>query len=554
MPGIQASVKNAIIGLIKELIGGLAGIINALFQIAKDYLTSTPYPDNLYSFNPPTKGLWPQLYGELYDGLVIVLLPSLFALALGLAMFFNIFSEKQKRVSIKRAIFAYPLALSWWWFGGWFLKFTNDLANYIAADAAVAGTLGTDLGTNLGAVALSILIYIFGATIILVIIGIYLLRQIAIYAYMAAMPVLLMFWVVPIQPVSGWAKSMMSKFVPLVLMTLPTAFLLRVGTMFLTGRGGSAAATASSGDLTTQIVSTIFGLATIAGAGLVPKYVFSFSSQVSRAVRKGTPVARRAAGGAYAGADTALAGNPRERQSARPASGSRRGSSSTAETSDEHRHEPDLDFSSQRQRRSRRRRRRERAEKAGKKMGSKAVNAPARVSQSAIRNYRGDSFTPVGMAGDAGKATVSKLDSYRQRINDRMALRSEEIQEKFTPGGDGPPSRGQSELGDYEGSQTDTGSGETEETGGSESDDEWMSDLSTDDGGWVDDWGGDGDTSSSSVDERAGDSRSDTREMDSTDVEESSEEWSRSDADTASFSTNTRIDDYSSPDEESGND
>ncbi|CQH63949.1 uncharacterized protein HHUB_4235 (plasmid) [Halobacterium hubeiense] len=545
MPGIKAAVKNAIIGLIKDLVGGLAGIIDFLFQIAKNYLTSTPYPDNLSSFNPPTKGLWPKLYHNLYDELVIVLLPSLFALALGLAMFFNIFSEKQKRVSIRRAVFAYPLALSWWWFGGWFLKFINDLAGLIVADAAVKGSLGTNLGSSLGAVAVSVLIYIFGATIILVIIGIYLLRQLAIYAYMAAMPILLMFWIVPIQPVQGWAKSMMGKFVPLVLMTLPTAFLLRIGSLFLTGGQNPAAAATSSGDLSTDLVSTIFGLATIAGAGLVPKYVFSFSSQVSRAVRKGTPVARRAAGGAYAGADTALAGNPRERQSARPARGSRRGSSSTAETSDEHRHEPDLDFSSQRQRRSRRRRRRERAEKAGEKMGSKAVNAPARVSQSAIRNYRGDSFTPVGMAGDAGKATASKVDSYRQRINERMAIRSEEVREKFTPGGDGPPSRGQSSLDDYAGSQTDAETDtETDvdtdaDAGLGEESSESVSSGETASGSR-------GEDSDLSTDERAMDNQPDDARMDSSDLTESAEEWSRSNADTAEF--NTRTEDHSSPD------
>ena len=42
--------------------------------------------------------------------------------------------------------------------------------------------------------------------------------------------------------------------------------------------------------------------------------------------------------------------------------------------------------------------------------------------------------------------------------------------------------------------------------------------------------------------------------MDSTDVGESSEEWSRSDANTAEFSTNARIDDYSSPDADENSD
>ncbi|WP_353635501.1 hypothetical protein ABSL23_15760 (plasmid) [Halobacterium sp. NMX12-1] len=488
MPGIQATVKNAIIGLIKDLVGGLAGIIDFLFQIAKNYLTSTPYPDNLYSFNPPTKGLWPKLYHNLYDELVIVLLPTLFGLALGLAMFFNIFSEKQKRVSIRRAVFAYPLALSWWWFGGWFLKFTNDLAGLIVADAAVKGSLGTNLGSSLGAIAVSVLIYIFGATIILVIIGIYLLRQLAIYAYMAAMPILLMFWIVPIQPVSGWAKSMMGKFVPLVLMTLPTAFLLRVGSLFL-GEGAAAAAT-SSGGLSTQLVSTILGLATIAGAGLVPKYVFSFSSQVSNAVGSGTRVGRGMYRGARASGASSAAGGERSRAASGTAgrAGGRR-SGSSSETSDEHKHDPKTDFSSQRRMRSQRRRRRERAKKAGagarkaaggskrlakgtvkgaakggiygwrgtKGAAKKTKSGAIRAADTVARNRHAEGSTARGIAGDAKDATVSGAHSaaegmhrYRMRAQENMALRSEQLRERYWSNDDDGDTERQASIEEYD--------------------------------------------------------------------------------------------------------
>jgi len=553
MPGIQGAVENAIMGVLKTVFGFIADKIDILFSIASDYLTSTPYPDNLYSFGPPTKGLWTQLYHNLYDQLVIVLLPSLFGLALGLAMFFNIFTPKQKKVSIKRAVFAYPLAISWWWFGGWFLKFTNDLATLLLADASLTGDIGSQIGSSAGAVILGLLIYIFGATAVLVIIAIYLLRRIAIYAYMVAMPLLLMFWVVPIQPVSGWAKSMMGKFVPLVLMTVPTALLLRIGTMFIGGETGAAAAAASSSDVSRQLVSTILGFGTIAGAALVPKYMFSFSGGVSRAVKKSSRAGMSAARGARAGQAPSRGRTQAASASSSGGRSERASRARSGETADKHKHNPEEHLNFKRPK-GRRRRQQQRAGKAGAfagKVAKKPVDGAARTSRSVIRNKNADGSTIRGIGGDAKEAAKQGTSKRMQRIQQRMAARRDEITEKFTPGSR-PPSQGQSALDDFASSEVD---GESEETGGSEIDQEWMNDLSTDDGGWAEDWGGDGGGSSSpSVDERAGDSRSDTREMDSSDVGESSEEWSRSDANTAEFSTSTRIDDYSSPDGDENSD
>ena len=539
MPGIQGAIKNAILGLIKDVLGFIANQIDALFQIAADYLTSTPYPDNIYSFNPPTKGIWTDLYA-LYQGKIIILIPTLFGLALGLAMFFNIFSEKQKKQSIRRAVFAYPFAISWWWFGAWFLKFTNDLSKALLTNASLTGGLGADFGSSIGAVALGALIYTLGSTVILVIIAIYLLRRIAIYAYMVAMPLLLMLWIVPIDPVQSWAKSMMGKFVPLVLMTLPTALLLQIGSMFIGPTGGSAAAAAATGSsgVSEQLVSTILGFATIAGAAVVPKFMFSFSSGVSRAVRTGTRTGVSAARGARAGG---APGRGDRGGGAAAAGGRGRGQSrasgtGSGETADKHKHEPDLDFKPPK---GRRRGQQERAAKVGgaaRSAAKKSVDGAARATQSAIRNKRKDGSTVRGMGSDAKDAAVQGMSGRLRGAEQQMQARSREVREKFTPGGKGPPSTGQSSIDDYASSDADTDSGATDDTGSPEIDQEWMNDLSTEDGGWAEDWGGD---SSPSTGEPAGDSGRSDREMESSDVGESSEEWNRADTQTTEFNTRT---------------
>ncbi|MCD2203860.1 hypothetical protein [Halobacterium sp. KA-6] len=438
MPGIGQTVKNAIYDVIGGLVEPVRGFVKWLFSLAADYLTSTPYPDNLYSFGSPTKDPWATLFQNIYNDTVILLLPTLFGLALGLAMFFNIFTPKQKQTSIRRAVFAYPLAYSWWWFGGWFLKFNNDLADVIlggAADqfaSAITGSATSAAGTGI----VALLIYIAGSSVLLVVIAVFLLRRVGIYAYMVAMPILLMFWIVPIKPVEGWAKSMMGKFIPLVLMTLPTALLLRIGALLLQGNGGAAAT--GTGGIGAGMTSTVLGFATIAGAALVPKYVFSFSSQVSRAVQTGSRAGRGASRGVRAsGASAAAASGGGAPQASDTRSGGSRSGGTSSGPSEEHKHDPKTDFSSSRRMRSQRRRRQQRAERVGsgaRKAGRKAVDGTARASKSVLRNKRADGSTARGVAGDAKNAAKGGMSGYRQRINERMAVRSEQVKEKFTPG------------------------------------------------------------------------------------------------------------------------
>ncbi|UHH27280.1 hypothetical protein [Halobacterium noricense] len=118
-----------------------------------------------------------------------------------------------------------------------------------------------------------------------------------------------------------------------------------------------------------------------------------------------------------------------------------------------------------------------------------------------------------------------------------MALRSEQLREKYwSNDDDGGNARRQASIDEY-----DDGNGEPESENHAQTDlEEYEGTTATNDS-----------TEAREDAEPAMDNQPDDSRMDSSDVTESSDEWSRSDADTASFSTNTQDHSASGEDENS---
>lgn len=478
-------------------------MVNGLFQTARDYLIHTPHPNRIYSFNPPTNGRWPTIY-HLFNEKTVVIMPTLFALAFVLAMFFNIFSKKQKKQCIRRLCIALPFSLIWWWVGGWFLKATNFIAVRFAGDASIAGSLTADAGSTIGALFVLAILYFAGGAIVAVVWFVYLARRIVIFGYMATMPILLMLWATPVGPVSNWAKGLMEKFPPIVLLTLPTAALLKLGAMLLSGGGGSdpVAAAASNPNIGEEIMSMFMGFGTLVSIAVLPKFIFpAVSSQISNAVGSGASAGRSAARGArreWSGTSEGVNGGGGQSAGSPGISGDSSGGSGGSSTDQGNGHTPKTDFSGKQQqskRRSKRKRRQKRGEKMGamsakavsgsKKLASKAgkgtakksINSAGRASTSVIRNKRKDGSTVRGMGSDAmdvaASAGSSSLASARDLKDSavseasgraagaekNMKARARQIQEKFTPD---PGTKAPTDnVGlDTENGQLDTASGE----------------------------------------------------------------------------------------------
>ncbi|MFD1588492.1 hypothetical protein ACFR9U_16050 [Halorientalis brevis] len=446
LEGVFTSIKNEI----------SESIFEPVIQTAFGLLTNTPYPNNIYTFGAPTNGAWKTFYGGIYQDIQLLVAP-LFGLVLGLAMFFNIFNTKQQKIALRRAIFVFPFAYSWWWFGGWFLKFNDALADYLLNPAAenMSGTLEGWITTTGSAIFAAVIVYTLGVGVLFTVILIYKLREMAIYAYMLFMPVLLLLWVVPIDSVQGWAKSQMAKFVPLTFMTIPVALLLRIGTELITNTGG--------------LESSIMGLVMFGGAAYAPRYIFKYSSQVSNAVQTGSRTGRAVASGAThseqrSGGMSGSGGSDRRQVGSFRQAGSNRGSgggqnSSMQSGRKQLSHPGGVDFSPSMSRRRRRRQRAENLGRAGRTAASKtkqgAVSgvkgAGNRLVESAAKNYYRDESTAKGMGKDAlsavggtvteagklplsgGKRAAQGTSKRMNKINRRIKARQQELKEEYDP-------------------------------------------------------------------------------------------------------------------------
>jgi hypothetical protein len=319
------------------LLGGLTDIISGWADGIKEAVTqgvslvveqtiTTPTPIDsgtgfLTSMNEPTGGLWTVIW-PIYQDMQIVV-TTLFMLAIVTTLFMGVWRERaERRKSIRRLIFWFPVAYWWWWIGGWFLRLNKELTNWLLEGGGdfVSSFEGL-MGSAVAAGIFAVILYAVASIILVALAAVYLARYVAIYMYMLGMPLLLWLRCLPFKPVQSFGKKLSTKFYPLVMMTIPVAFLLRVGIEVMTYEGVeqasavSAEAAARSADVAaadgggigiiTGMLAPLFGIMIMMLAAVVPKFVFSGFNTISSAAKTGTRVGKNIAGGA---ANTAAAG------------------------------------------------------------------------------------------------------------------------------------------------------------------------------------------------------------------------------------------------------
>jgi hypothetical protein len=265
---------------------------------------------------------------------------------------------------------------------------------------------------------------------------------------MVVMPILFCLRAFPFDPIQSFAGSLMTKFYPLVLTTVPVAILFRISAEILdasTRIGGAS------------YITPIFAIMTLILAAILPKLTFQFSGQIQRSVRSASTVARGAAGQATTmasggGAAQQTLGGETVDPAAMGDSGGSRGSSTMSASSqssrDSLRHEAELDFT----RRGRRRRQMERgakgvkaAAKAGKKTASAAkkgsLGALSGAAKAHEKGKQSEMPTSTATAGAAawqtGEAAKSKAEditsgassSIRSGWEDRIKKRVQNARE-----------------------------------------------------------------------------------------------------------------------------
>jgi hypothetical protein len=243
---LTEAVSSGIDSIVSQFTSTLTDSIGGLLSDIIEFLVQTPYPvddaESFIYFQPPESGLWAELYPLYQD--VQLLVTGLFTLALGLTMLTAIWGDEvKKRKAMRKLIIHLPLAYWWWWFAGWFLKFNHEMSMFLLtlgsqdgneAQAQFISNFDQLMSAALSAGIFALIIYVIGGLIIIVLAVTYLARYIGIHIYIVGGPILLLLAAFPIDPIAGWANSILQKFFPLVLMTQPVALLLAVGIEVMT--------------------------------------------------------------------------------------------------------------------------------------------------------------------------------------------------------------------------------------------------------------------------------------------------------------------------------
>lgn len=388
-------IAEAFVNAIKSLVGvgksALAGEFGTILSDLASFALATPVPIDgstaVYAFSePPSDTVWAALFPIYQEVQYFVI--ALFGLALGLTFTTGaIRSSAKTRKQIRRLALYFPLAYWWWWIGGWFLQFNQVLTKSLIGGSYLTGLDGL-FAVGLGSILIVAVLYVFGIGAALAVGVVYVARWFVIHVYMVVMPLLFCLRAFPFEPIQGFAGSLITKFYPLVLTTVPVAILFRISAEVL-----DASAEIGGG----SYITPIFAIMTLMLAVILPKLTFQFSGQIQRSVRSASTVARGAASQAAStasgsgSAQQTLDGNAAD-PAAMGDSGSR-GSSTTSASSqsgrDSTRHEAELDF----KRRGRRRRQRER--------GAKGVKAAATAAK---KTASGTKKGALGALGGAAKA------------------------------------------------------------------------------------------------------------------------------------------------------
>ena len=196
----------------------------------------------------------------------------------------------EKERLFRRWMLALFFTYGWLYLAGAGLSFAHHLANAIAGgfgqdDAGFEVDPDPDDSGSLAIQFIGMLILLLvKPTIILGILMLYAVRNFVLLTFVYAMPVLIAMWPINtgfMTPVSQMASSWMKKFTPLLFLTIPNAFLLRIAALINEAEGDAAGDFAlyllGDPDIPTEVGSLLAYLIILAlplAVLILPKFIF----------------------------------------------------------------------------------------------------------------------------------------------------------------------------------------------------------------------------------------------------------------------------------------
>ncbi|HET7323961.1 MAG TPA: hypothetical protein VFJ06_06500 [Halococcus sp.] len=217
----------------------LLGAVRGALKPAIGFVVGTTHPVNSGAFgifgtptNQPYKGLYKSVYGP-YSFLyaIVILLILLLSRVIVMPWSGLVSGGSYRATQAIAAIFAAVMLVMFWWpIGTALAQFFDAIAVSIAPTAKeLTSSMSGLFKLSLGPILALIAIYVVGLGEVLGLMFVYGFRQAAIILFQFAMPLLLVFaYAGPHRRIRSMASTIVWQYFALLVMTIPTAFILRI--------------------------------------------------------------------------------------------------------------------------------------------------------------------------------------------------------------------------------------------------------------------------------------------------------------------------------------
>ena len=289
------NVVEWVIGLFMDgLRSGYQTLTEAMFG------TPTPQTDGAFVFGEPTNAPWPAIREALVGGeimLVALLLLVMSVQGRHTIRIFNIGSAYEARKTKKTAWVGAFLIITWYWIGVLTLYLVDGFTIALMPNlSSVAAAMIQFLGVALTNPGLSLLFALIGGITMWALEALFYIRRILLYVYLYGMPIAIALAYGNIPVLSDIAMGFCKRFVPLAVLPLPAAMVLKGYDLIYAG-GTLSPGTA----FLKYLVATSLPFVALYVTWKTFKYATPLTAKVIGTATKGAVLIGGVAAGAYVG-------------------------------------------------------------------------------------------------------------------------------------------------------------------------------------------------------------------------------------------------------------
>lgn len=232
------------VDLIDVVLEGIKGVVEWFIGLFMDGLrsgyetltegmfgTPTPETNGAFVFGEPTNAPWPAIHDALIGGEIMLIALLLLVMSVQgrhTVRIFNIGSAYEARKTKKTAWVGAFLIITWYWVGTLALYLVDGFTIALMPElSSVASAMLQFLGTAITNPGLGLLFAVIGGISMWALEALFYIRMILLYVYLYGMPIAIALAYGNIPVVSDIAMGFCKRFVPLAVLPLPAAMVLK---------------------------------------------------------------------------------------------------------------------------------------------------------------------------------------------------------------------------------------------------------------------------------------------------------------------------------------